>query len=114
MTMGKFLLVSLWILCALIRAKVGAVTYVVAPCYNEELRLPRDIYRDFFKDPRNKDIRLTFVNDGSKDKTLTLISEIAQELPNSITVYDLVTNRGKAEAVRQGMLHVIKVQNMGL
>jgi dolichyl-phosphate beta-glucosyltransferase len=110
--MRRFLVVSICILFACIESEVQAVTYVVAPCYNEELRLPRDAYREFFKDPVNKDIHLTFVNDGSKDNTLRLITDIAQEFPSSITVLDLVVNRGKAEAVRQGMVHVIRDQNL--
>jgi glycosyltransferase involved in cell wall biosynthesis len=57
-------------------------------------------------------VRFTFVNDGSTDGTLRVIEDLASQRPNKISVHHLSRNHGKAEAVRKGMLHVIKKHNL--
>jgi dolichyl-phosphate beta-glucosyltransferase len=80
---------------------------VVVPCYNEEQRLNPFAFHRFLADsPR---CRLVFVNDGSKDGTLTMLQDFAAACsPGLVDVVDLVQNGGKAEAVRHGMLHAIR------
>jgi dolichyl-phosphate beta-glucosyltransferase len=75
---------------------------LVVPCYNEEHRLPVDELRRFHLDG----VRVEFclVNDGSRDGTLPLIESLAKEDPARFCVVNLDRNRGKAEAVRRGML----------
>lgn len=77
---------------------------IVVPCYNEEQRLNPFAFRRFLADsPR---CRLIFVNDGSRDGTLEVLHRLAEACePGLIEVVDLPQNGGKAEAVRQGMLH---------
>ncbi len=77
---------------------------IVVPCYNEEQRLNPFAFRRFLVDsPR---CRLIFVNDGSRDGTLELLHRLAGACdPGLVEVVDLPQNGGKAEAVRQGMLH---------
>jgi len=79
---------------------------VVIPCYNEEERLSSDEFKDFAH--KNLGYHLCFVNDGSTDKTLEVLEELRVANPNQISVYDCEENGGKAEAVRQGMLHLAK------
>ncbi|MFK7810895.1 MAG: response regulator [Maribacter sp.] len=79
---------------------------VVIPCYNEEERLSSDEFKDFAH--KNLGYHLCFVNDGSTDKTLEVLEELRSANPNQISVYDCEKNGGKAEAVRQGMLHLAK------
>lgn len=76
---------------------------VVMPCYNEANRL--DIQHIVSFIAKNPNILLILVNDGSDDTTLNLLHSMAQSLPNQITVLDLLKNRGKAEAVRQGLMY---------
>jgi len=78
---------------------------VLIPCYNEEKRLPFDKFKAFVEEHSN--YSLLFVNDGSKDNTLDILNSFANEHA-AIEVLNLYKNSGKAEAVRQGMLHAIK------
>ena len=82
------------------------VVAVVIPCYNEELRLNSDYFTKFAE--TNNGYQLCFVNDGSKDKTLEMLQELQRSHEDYITVYDCVKNGGKAEAVRQGIQHMLK------
>ncbi len=77
---------------------------VVIPCYNEEERLSSDEFKDFAH--RNLGYHLCFVNDGSTDNTLGVLEELKKGNENNISVYNCEKNGGKAEAVRQGMLHM--------
>lgn len=80
---------------------------IVVPCFNEEQRLNPFAFRTFLADsPR---CRLVFVNDGSRDNTLQLLRMLESACETGLVeVVDLSQNGGKAEAVRQGMLHVVK------
>ncbi|HUY82552.1 MAG TPA: glycosyltransferase [Acidobacteriaceae bacterium] len=80
---------------------------VVIPCYNEADRLPTAEYEHYLRLVRNKEIRLLFVNDGSRDRTLDVLTSLRDRYMDQVDVLDLQPNRGKAEAVRQGMLKVI-------
>ncbi len=79
---------------------------VVIPCYNEEERLSGEEFKNFAK--KNLGYHLCFVNDGSTDKTLEVLEELRKGNESNISVYDCEKNGGKAEAVRQGMLHLHK------
>ncbi|SFR31351.1 Glycosyl transferase family 2 [Robiginitalea myxolifaciens] len=79
---------------------------VVIPCYNEADRLMGEEFQNFaFK---NLGYHLCFVNDGSTDNTLEVLEGIRKGNEESISVYNCEKNGGKAEAVRQGMLHLAK------
>lgn len=78
---------------------------VVVPCYNEASRLRVSDFARFLESPAN--IRLLFVNDGSRDRTLHVLEELAAQYPGSAQVLDRQPNAGKAEAVRCGMREVI-------
>jgi dolichyl-phosphate beta-glucosyltransferase len=79
---------------------------IVVPCYNEEKRFPYPQFLAFAKD--NPEVQLCFVNDGSKDNTLTVLSNFQKEGPSNIHVYSLKQNSGKSEAVRQGILYMLE------
>jgi glycosyltransferase involved in cell wall biosynthesis len=78
---------------------------LVVPCYNEERRLPVDELRAFRVE--GADVEFCFVNDGSRDGTLAVIEALAKEDPARFSVVNLDRNRGKAEAVRRGILATI-------
>ena len=80
---------------------------VVVPCYNEARRLRVEAFADFFADARGNDTQLLFVNDGSRDATLSLLQALHARFPDRVRVLDKQPNGGKAEAVRHGMLHAL-------
>ncbi|MBQ4914677.1 response regulator [Maribacter sp. MMG018] len=79
---------------------------VVIPCYNEEERLLSDEFKDFAH--KNLGYHLCFVNDGSTDNTLEVLQKLQETNPGNISIYNCEKNGGKAEAVRQGVQHLIK------
>ncbi len=86
---------------------MDARTIVVIPCYNEAERLRVDAFTAFLEDPQNDAIDLLFVNDGSRDTTLTVLSTLHSGFPQRTAILDQAQNRGKAEAVRAGMLQAL-------
>ena len=76
-------------------------TIITIPCYNETNRLPVSKFRKFLQAGNN--ISFIFVNDGSKDNTLSVIEHLADSCGNKVKVLDFMHNKGKAEAVRQGI-----------
>ena len=78
---------------------------VTIPCYNEADRLKCDAFVGFVR--QHRDLVFIFVDDGSTDGTGHLLKMIARSEPNNVQLITLETNRGKAEAVRQGTLSAI-------
>jgi glycosyltransferase involved in cell wall biosynthesis len=75
---------------------------LVVPCYDEAERLDTAAFRSFrLQSPR---VSFCFVNDGSRDGTLAVLQRLCTETPGLGFVVDQQPNRGKAEAVRQGLL----------
>ncbi len=75
---------------------------VVLPCFNEAERLPATYFKAFLQGEENFDF--LFVNDGSTDSTADLLRQICQETPNRFFFLNILTNSGKAQAVRAGLL----------
>ena len=75
---------------------------LVVPCYNEAARLdPGAFVRFTTTHPR---VRLVLVDDGSDDGTLEVLELIRAAAPDAVTTHRLVGRRGKAEAVRTGIV----------
>jgi dolichyl-phosphate beta-glucosyltransferase len=75
---------------------------IVIPCYNEATRLQVSTFTAFAC--TRPAVRFLFVNDGSTDRTGQVLEELRQTDPQHFAIYHLAENRGKAEAVRQGLL----------
>jgi dolichyl-phosphate beta-glucosyltransferase len=73
---------------------------IVVPCYNEELRLPVDRFQRFLCESQ---VRLVFVDDGSRDKTLDRLESLREGHEDRVFVLRSPANQGKAEAVRMGL-----------
>lgn len=75
---------------------------IVVPCFDEEQRLDIDAFS------RSRDtMSFVFVDDGSTDRTLEMLDELRSCDPGRFDLVHLRRNRGKGEAVRQGMLRAI-------
>jgi len=80
---------------------------IVVPCYNEAKRLETQKFIAFLdQHPR---VSFLFVNDGSRDNTLEVLSSLHAARGDRARVLDGGENRGKAEAVRRGMLEAISL-----
>ncbi len=75
---------------------------LVVPCYNEARRLRSDVFLEFAR--THAGVGFLFVDDGSVDDTWALLAGMALAAPDSIRAMRLATNRGKAEAVRLGLV----------
>lgn len=81
---------------------------IVIPCFNEAHRLEPDPFVSFLAD--SEGLFFLFVNDGSTDHTAEKLEEISGQSGSASTVLNLPDNRGKAEAVREGVLWALNTQ----
>ena len=84
--------------------------WLVIPCYNEKEVLPetskqlRAIMEDLIKRGKiGNDSKIAFVNDGSKDTTWNIISQLHDENP-LFTGINLAHNRGHQNALFAGLM----------
>jgi glycosyltransferase involved in cell wall biosynthesis len=80
-------------------------TQIVVPCYNEAERFQKSAFDDFLA--THDDVGLVLVNDGSSDGTLAVLRAVEGRWPGRVRVLDLQPNRGKAEAVRAGVVSAV-------
>jgi len=80
-------------------------TVCIIPCFNEIRRFSASHFNLFVHKYPN--IAFVFVNDGSTDETEKKLLELAKQCPDNMHCVSLPCNRGKGEAVRQGMLFAI-------
>ena len=86
------------------------ILYIVIPCYNEEEELPITCHMFLNKvnelvkiDKISDDSRILFVNDGSKDKTWDIISDLSKKDKHYIGISQS-RNRGHQNAVLAGLM----------
>lgn len=77
-------------------------TCIVVPCYNEEKRLDLSAFESFMNN--NKDVHFLFSNDGSTDDTKNILTDFCYKHSEKCFLFNMEQNRGKAEAVRCGIL----------
>ena len=78
---------------------------LVVPCYNEARRLNLERIHEFLI--QSQEVRLLFVDDGSRDETLEILHRFQQQYPYQVHVLANQLNQGKAEAVRRGILFAL-------
>ena len=96
------------------------ILYIVVPCYNEEEVLPETSRRLREKleglmaaGKISPDSRVLFVNDGSKDKTWEIISQLHEQCP-LFSGADLTRNRGHQNALLAGLMTAKERCNMAI
>lgn len=75
---------------------------LVVPCYNEAERLDPEAFLQFAAS--HPGVQLVMVDDGSTDATGEILERMRAAAPRSVTTLRHSPNRGKAEAVRAGIL----------
>lgn len=80
---------------------------IVVPCYNEEEVLPIffDTVQKECSKLENIDIEFIFVNDGSKDKTLNILRDLAKTYSDIVRYVSFSRNFGKEAGLYAGLQH---------
>ncbi|TYA78730.1 glycosyltransferase [Seonamhaeicola marinus] len=76
---------------------------IIIPCFNESQRIHKDAFIEFLRN--NEECIIVFSNDGSTDNTLEVLTEIKTCFSDNVIIYNLESNKGKAEAIREAVLH---------
>ena len=94
------------------------ILYMVLPCYNEEEVLPetarqlKEKYQALIaEDKISSKSRIVFVNDGSKDRTWSIIQELHQQ-DSMFSGVNLSRNRGHQNALLAGLMTVKECADM--
>jgi glycosyltransferase involved in cell wall biosynthesis len=74
---------------------------IIFPCFNEEARLKKNLsyFEEFVKSHR-QEFELVFVNDGSTDKTATILSKLKEKYPGNVRLLSYLVNQGKGYAIK--------------
>ncbi|MBI2063696.1 MAG: glycosyltransferase family 2 protein [Candidatus Yanofskybacteria bacterium] len=77
---------------------------IIIPAYNEEKRIEKTLLSvHAYLSRQNYDYEVLVVSDGSKDKTVDLVSSLSSQVKN-LKIIDNKQNHGKGWAVQRGML----------
>ena len=97
------------------------ILYMVVPCYNEEAVLTETAsqlkakYTSLIERKLiSPESRVVFVNDGSKDKTWSMIQELHASDPDFFSGIDLAHNSGHQNAVLAGLMTVKDICDMAI
>ena len=97
------------------------ILYMVVPCYNEEAVLHetakqlREKYTSLIEKKLISPLsRVVFVNDGSKDATWKIITELHKEAPQFFSGVNLAHNAGHQNAVLAGLMTVKDICDMSI
>ncbi len=74
---------------------------ILIPCYNEAENVRETI--GYAMKQNYPEFEIIAINDGSRDQTLAILEQLAQEYPR-LRVVNLASNQGKATALRAGAL----------
>jgi dolichyl-phosphate beta-glucosyltransferase len=86
------------------RSSVARISLVV-PCFNEARRLDLEKFHRFLAE--SMEVRIFFVDDGSRDETLAILRAFQQGHEHRVQVLAHQINQGKAEAVRTGIIFAL-------
>lgn len=80
---------------------------IVVPCYNESMRIKIDYWSELITS--EIDVVWLFMDDGSTDETLSIISSFSQH--TNVSIKSLRKNQGKSEAIRCGALELLHLNS---
>lgn len=77
---------------------------IIVPCYNEEATLPLFVAAvEQINETMQEPLEYIFINDGSTDKTLTVIKSLYQKYPEKVRFLSFSRNFGKEAALYAGL-----------
>lgn len=77
---------------------------IIVPCYNEEATLPLFVAAvEQVNETMQEPLEYIFINDGSTDKTLTVIKSLYQKYPEKVRFLSFSRNFGKEAALYAGL-----------
>lgn len=77
---------------------------IIVPCYNEEATLPLFVAAvEQVNETMQEPLEYIFINDGSTDKTLTVIKSLYQKHPEKVRFLSFSRNFGKEAALYAGL-----------
>src|SRR5581483_11946918 len=85
----------------------GTRVCLVVPCYNEAQRLDTHSFREFLAG--HECVRILFVDDGSSDDTRKILEQVREGWEERAAILPNQRNSGKAEAVRAGVEHALRL-----
>jgi glycosyltransferase involved in cell wall biosynthesis len=89
-------------------AVTANVHCLVIPCHDEAQRLDASAFQAFID--ACPDARLLFVDDGSRDQTLSVLERIREAGHGRVDLLHLERNHGKAEAIRLGLRRAMETE----
>ncbi len=78
---------------------------LIVPCFNEAQRLDLKKFQEFLG--QSTEVRIFFVDDGSRDGTLEILRSFQKQYQHRVEVLAYQHNQGKAEAVRTGVIFAL-------
>jgi len=79
---------------------------IIIPCYNEERRLKESSLLELLND---NSVTLYLANDGSRDKTLDIITAFSLQNPERCFVLNYTENSGKANTIFKAVNEVLSI-----
>jgi dolichyl-phosphate beta-glucosyltransferase len=79
---------------------------LIVPLYNESRRINIKEYEAFLS--KNEHVKIIFVNDASVDNTLEILRTIQPLYHRQVEILSNLSNLGKGEAIRKGIIHVLE------
>ena len=83
-------------------------TIIVVPLYNEFNRFQTRVFDEFLA--RTELIGFVFVDDGSTDNLFETLASLKDKYPDRLELIKHAANKGKAEAVRSGVLKALDME----
>lgn len=77
---------------------------IILPCHNEESHMNVTAFSYFLK--HHSKFYLCFVNNGSKDNTLTLLEGIKNNAPKKVCVLDIKKKKSRPVVIRAGIRYL--------
>jgi dolichyl-phosphate beta-glucosyltransferase len=85
-------------------------TGIIILFLDDEKKINKNQFKNLFD---QKEVKLCFVNNGSKDNTLYILDSVREELEsNNVVVLDIKKNKGTSAAVKAGARYLLSSEDL--